>query len=55
MATASSATIGLHGLARRLVGDGLIEAEKAVEAQDKAAKQKIRLCWRKWTCTWHFA
>lgn len=43
MATASSATIGLHGLARRLVGDGLIEAEKAVEAQDKAAKQKIPL------------
>ena len=43
MATAGSVPIGLHGLARRLVSDGLIEAEKAVEAQDKAAKQKIPL------------
>jgi type IV pilus assembly protein PilB len=43
MATAGSNTVALHGLARRLVSDGLIEAEAAQEAQEKAAKQKTPL------------
>ena len=43
MAKAGMETVGLHGLARRLVSDGLIDADKAIEAQDKAAKRKIPL------------
>ena len=43
MATAGSNIPALHGLARRLVSDGLIEADAAQEAQEKAAKQKTPL------------
>ncbi|MDX1568960.1 MAG: type IV-A pilus assembly ATPase PilB [Xanthomonadales bacterium] len=41
MATSSKAVFGLTGLARRLVAEGLIEAEEAQKASDEASKKKI--------------